>query len=292
MKKKIAIFLLAFFVFLSFRNAEPLFYTPRNWQKPVYDFSKNKLTQAQINIGKALFYDNILSKDNTVSCASCHSSYTAFAHTDHAVSHGIYNRTGNRNAPALQNLAWQPAFMMDGAINHLDMQALAPITNADEMDEKFEHVLAKLNQSKAYKTLYYKAYKDSAATGEKTLKCMSQFLLTLISANSKYDRVQQKKEKFTPQENNGYLLFQKNCGSCHAEPLFSTYEFATNGLKVDTFYNDLGRFNVTKKAADSLKFKIPSLRNIEYTAPYMHDGRFKKLSQVLNHYTNTVEKYL
>jgi cytochrome c peroxidase len=291
MKKVVYLLLIILIALLSFKTIEPLFTIPKGWQKPTYNFAQNKLTQEKINIGRALFYDNILSKDNSISCASCHLSFTAFAHTDHDLSHGIENKIGTRNAPAIFNLAWSNKFMWDGAINHLDAQALAPIHNPIEMNETIVHVVEKLNSSTLYKKLFYQAYKDSAITGEKTLKSIAQFLLTIQSYNSKYDSVIRKQSVFTLQEKNGYTLFQKNCESCHKEPLFTNNEFETNGLKADKLLKDIGRMKITHDVKDSLKFKIPSLRNIEYTYPYMHDGRFKKLMEVLNHYTNDVQPY-
>lgn len=261
---------------------------PAYFPKPVYDLKNNPLSASKIELGRVLFYDPLLSRDNTISCASCHSSYNAFAHTDHALSHGIADSIGTRNAPALMNLAWHNTFMWDGAVNHLDVQALAPITHPKEMGEKIENVVRQLQSSLLYRKLFYKAYNDSIVTGEKVLKALSQFQLTLISSNSKYDKVKQKKAAFTSQEQNGYTLFLKNCNVCHAEPLFSTYQFANNGLPVDTSLNDRGRWTITRNKHDSLLFKIPSLRNISYTYPYMHDGRFTKLNQVLNHYTKGI----
>lgn len=291
MRKFIYLLFIIFTGIVSFKSIEPLFVIPKGWPKPTYDFDNNQLTPEKINIGRALFYDNLLSKDTTTSCASCHLSYTAFAHTDHALSHGINNRIGKRNAPALFNLAWSKKLMWDGAINHLDAQALAPIHNKDEMDETITHVVDKLNESSLYRKLFYKAYKDSIITGEKTLKCIAQFLLTIQSYQSKYDSVMKHQTSFTNQQKNGYKLFQKNCASCHAEPLFTTNEFATNGLKVDTTLNDIGKMEITHNVKDSLVFKIPSLRNIEFTYPYMHDGRYKKISEVINYYTSTVQPY-
>lgn len=291
MKKIIYLILITFFGIVSFKTVEPLFVIPKGWQKPTYNFTENILTIEKINIGRSLFYDNILSKDNSISCSSCHLSYTAFAHTDHDLSHGIHNRIGSRNAPALFNLAWSKKLMWDGAVNHLDAQALAPIHNKDEMDETIAHVVEKLNESVLYKKLFLKAYKDSIITGEKTLKCIAQFLITIQSFNSKYDSVMIHQSLFTNQEANGYQLFQKNCSSCHKEPLFTTFDFETNGLKVDETLNDIGRMKITHDIKDSLKFKIPSLRNIEFSSPYMHDGRFKKLMDVLNHYTSSIQQY-
>lgn len=266
------------------------FVVPKNWPKPVYDFSKNSLSQSKIDLGRTLFYDPILSRNNTISCASCHSQYSAFTHIDHALSHGIDDKIGNRNSPALMNLAWQNVFMYDGAINHLDVQALAPISNPLEMDENISHVIKKLQSSKLYKGLFFKAFNDSIITGEHALKALSQFMLTLVSSNSKYDSVMRNQKQFTIQEKNGYELFKRNCATCHTEPLFTNYQFMNNGLAVDTTLNDFGRYGITKNTNDSLKFKVPTLRNIEFSYPYMHDGRFKKLSQVLNHYTEGVVK--
>lgn len=273
---------------LAFTATEHLFVIPTNWPKPVYDFSKNNLTEQKVLLGRALFYDPLLSKNNTISCSSCHSPYSAFTHVDHALSHGINDSIGNRNSPALMNLAWQTSFMWDGAINNIEVQSLAPISHPKEMGSSINEVVMKLQLSKLYCQLYTNAFGDSLVTGERTLKALAQFMLTIVSANSKYDKVMRKEEAFTAQEKNGYELFQKNCSSCHKEPLFTTNDFANNGLTRDTLLNDIGRMRITQNSKDSLKFKIPTLRNIEYTYPYMHDGRFKKLSQVLNHYTDGV----
>lgn len=277
-------------VLLAFTVAKDVFVIPANWPKPAYNFSNNKTTAEKVLLGRVLFYDPLLSKNNSISCANCHSQFSAFTHSDHALSHGINDSIGMRNSPALMNLAWQKTFMWDGAINNLDMQALAPISHPAEMGSSINDVIAKLQNKKIYRNLFYKAFKDSVVTGERTLKAISQFMLTLVSANSKYDKVMRKEESFTAQELKGYQLFQKNCSSCHKEPLFTTNDFANNGLAVDTILNDYGRMKITQNKNDSLKFKIPTLRNIEYTYPYMHDGRFKKLSQVLNHYTTGVHQ--
>jgi len=262
---------------------------PAYFPSPVYNFSNNPLTEAGINLGRALFYDPLLSKDGTVSCASCHSSYNAFAHTDHDLSHGINDQIGTRNAPALFNLAWQSSFMWDGAVNHLDMQALAPISHPAEMDEELSKVIEKLRSKSLYRKLSYQAFGDSLMTGEHLLKAFAQFQLTLVSANAKYDEVKKGEARFTVQEQSGYELFIQHCNSCHTEPLFSSYGFADNGLPIDTTLNDFGRWMITKQAADRMQFKTPSLRNLSYSYPYMHDGRFRKLSQVLDHYNGGIE---
>lgn len=285
--KKYVVVLLSFFLF-AFMLKENLFVVPENFPEPVYDFSKNKLTEHKILLGRNLFYEPLLSKNNTISCESCHSPFSAFTHIDHKLSHGIHDSIGTRNSPALMNLAWQKTFMWDGAVNNLDMQALAPIAHPAEMGSSIEEVVEKLNASEKYRKLFYNAFGDSTATGEKALKALSQFMLTLISANSKYDKVMQKETSFTEQEAKGYFLFKENCSSCHSEPLFTNGNFENNGLPVDSLLKDSGRMKITSNQNDSLKFKVPTLRNIAYSYPYMHDGRFKKLSEVLNHYTEGI----
>ena len=225
---------IAAFVLSAFIATQKLFNVPVNWPEPVYDFSKNPISESKVLLGRTLFYDPILSANNMISCASCHSPVSAFTHIDHALSHGIYDSIGTRNSPALMNLAWQKYFMWDGAVNNLDMQALAPITHPAEMGSSISTVLDKLNHSALYRGLYYDAFGDSIGTGEKTLKAISQFMLTLISSNSKYDKVMRKEESFTVQESNGYSIFINNCSVCHKEPLFTTNEFANNGLKIDS----------------------------------------------------------
>lgn len=291
MKLKATIIICIYVALVAFSwEDEAPFKIPENWPAPTYNFLNNPLSQNKIELGRALFYDNILSRNNTISCASCHSQFTAFAHVDHTLSHGIDDRIGTRNAPALMNLAWQKSFMWDGAINHLDMQALAPISHPKEMDEKIENVVSKLQNSELYPGFFYQAFGDSVITGEHLLKAVSQFMLTLVSANSKYDKVMLKQDVFTVQEQNGYQLFKKNCASCHQEPLFTNGDFENNGLPVDANLNDIGRAKITLNPSDKFKFKVPTLRNIEFSYPYMHDGRFKRLSDVLNHYTDGIHQ--
>ncbi len=289
MKTKLLVFLFLSIVLAGFQIAgDSLFEVPKGWPKPRFDFSKKPLSKETVELGRALFYDQILSRNNSVSCASCHSQYTAFTHVDHALSHGIDDRIGKRNSPALMNLAWQSLFMWDGAVNHIEVQALAPISNPLEMDENISSVVKKLSSTRLYQNLFYKAFGDSVITGERTLKAISQFMLTLVSSNSKYDSVMRKEACFSDQENRGYSLFKKHCSSCHTEPLFTNDRFENNGLPLDTTLMDKGRYAITQNSKDSLLFKVPTLRNIEFSFPYMHDGRFKKLSDVLKHYSNGI----
>ena len=266
------------------------FEVPKKFPKPVYDFKNNPLTEEGFQLGRQLFYDPILSKDNTISCASCHLQQTGFTHVDHDLSHGIEGKIGTRNSLTLQNLAWSKNFMWDGGVNHLDVQAIAPITSGVEMDETLENVIAKLQKSEKYQNLFQKAFGNKKITGQLTLKAISQFVVSLTTANSKYDKVIRNEEKFTPMEQKGYDLFKTNCASCHTEPLLASNNFKNNGLPIDTTLNDFGRMKITQNPKDSLLFKVPTLRNIEFTFPYMHDGRFKTLNEVVNHYNKGIQK--
>ncbi|MDP4827376.1 MAG: cytochrome-c peroxidase [Flavobacteriales bacterium] len=275
---------LALFLFSAVAVVQSSQLIPNNWPTPVYNISDDNLTVEKIQLGRLLFYDAILSRDGTISCSSCHSLYNAFAHTDHALSHGINDRIGRRNAPALMNLAWMSTFMWDGAINHLDMQALAPITHVDEMGESMPNVIDKLQGLSFYRKKFYEAFGDSTITGQHLLIAIAQFSSTLISANSKYDKVMLGSDTFSDVEQKGFTLFSERCAICHTPPLFTSNDFASNGIPIDSAIMDMGRMEVTSISADSLLFKIPSLRNVEFTYPYMHDGRFKSLYEVLNHY--------
>ncbi len=280
---------LLFLICLSFSNelSTPLFFeVPKKWPKPKYDFQKNPLTEEGFQLGRHLFYDPIISRDNTISCASCHLQQTGFTHVDHQLSHGIDGKIGNRNSLALINLAWNKVFMWDGGVNNLEVQPLNPITNPVEMDETLEHVIAKLQQSEKYKMLFTKAFGDNKITSQRLLKALAQFTVMLKSTNSKYDKVMRKEASFAKNEQHGYDLFKTNCASCHKEPLFNEDKFANNGLLIDQTLNDSGRIKISGKQEDYLRFRIPTLRNIQFTFPYMHDGRFKTLNEVIKHYNS------
>jgi cytochrome c peroxidase len=157
------------------------------------------------------------------------------------------------------------------------------------MDETMAHVVEKLQKSDKYKALFIKAFDTDKITGQLTLKALSQFLLMLTTSNSKYDKVIRNEEKFTEMEQKGYNLFKTNCASCHKEPLFTNGSFENNGLAIDTTLNDLGRMKITGDLKDKQKFKVPTLRNIQYTFPYMHDGRFQTLTEVIRYYNFNIQ---
>ncbi len=272
---------------LMFVPIDGLFYRPEKWPKPIYNFRDNPLTFEGYTLGRTLFYDPILSKDSTISCSSCHLQFTAFAHVDHPTSHGINSRAGKRNAPGLMNLAWYPNFHWDGGVLSLNGQAINPLTHPDEMGETLEGVLVKLNRNEAYKSEFKKVFGTERITTSHLLKALAQFTVSLVSANSKYDSVMRKESSFNEQEQRGYSLFLKHCNQCHTAPLFTNFEFKANGIGPNALINDSGRRVITGKASDAYLFRIPTLRNIEYSFPYMHDGRITKLKDVIHHYANS-----
>lgn len=297
MKTRWVLFLLILSVamFLRFTPDNPYFkinsvdvelHYPSYFPKPTYNFSQNKITPEGFTLGRRLFYDPILSKDYFISCASCHQQFAAFAHVDHTLAHGIYGRIGNRNAPGIQNLIWKDAFMQDGGITHLDLQPLAPITNSLEMDESLVNIIQKLKKDSSYVNQFYLAFGDSNINTKYIMKAFSQFMGLMISCNAKYDKVKQDKTSFKEDELAGYKLFKKNCASCHVEPLFTNNTYQINGVPIDTSLLDSGRIKITGNKDDFLKFKVPTLRNCEVTYPYMHDGRFRKLKDVVSFYVN------
>ncbi|WP_298396418.1 cytochrome c peroxidase [Flavobacterium sp.] len=295
MRKNSAILGLTIILFsiLGFSKLDftPIYFdVPENFPKPIYNFKNNPLSEEGFELGRKLFYDPILSKDSTISCASCHLQQTGFAHVDHDLSHGIDGKIGMRNALTLQNLAWSKHFQYDGGVNNLEVQPLNPITSAMEMNETVENVVKKLQFSQQYPKLFKQAFGSKKITGQLTLKALAQFVVSLTTSNSKYDKVLRKEDKFTEMEQKGYELFKQNCASCHKEPLFTSDQFENNGLPIDTTLNDFGRMKITQNPTDSLRFKVPTLRNIEFTFPYMHDGRFKKLNEVLKHYNTGIQQ--
>jgi cytochrome c peroxidase len=236
--------------------------------------------EAEFELGKRLFYDTLLSLDNSISCASCHAQLHSFADHNHAFSLGINKQFGRRNAPPLFNLAWHPHFMWDGGVNHLDFASLPAIESPIEMGETLSNVLQKLANQPIYPSLFLAAYGTAEINSQRFLKALAHFSAAIVSADSPYDAFKKGKKDLSIAELRGYSLFQQHCQSCHREPLFSTFGFASHGLPENPF--DLGRYEITGNPSDKGLFKIPTLRNLEFTYPYMHDGSIPTLMGVLN----------
>jgi cytochrome c peroxidase len=267
----------------SYKPSPVSFTSPKGWPETVYNFSGNPLTKEGIALGKKLFYDPALSSDSSISCASCHQPAAAFATYDHPLSHGVNNLT-TRNAPSLFNLAWQKELMLDGRAKSLEAQALLPLHSVDEMDATIPDLLKQLNANPGYKKMFTAAFGPSKITMDQLTRALSQFQLTLISANSKYDQVMRGEASFILPEKLGYEIFEKKCVSCHTPPLFTNYSYQNTAITRDPILKDNGRQKFTGLSADSLKFKVPSLRNVALTFPYGHDGRYYSILDVLTHY--------
>ena len=266
------------------------FKIPPGWPRPPVDiFAKNRLSEQGFQLGRKLFYDGRLSKDGNFPCASCHQQFAAFANYDHDLSHGFNNSFTKRNAPALFNLAWMTSMHWDGGINHIEVQPLAPLTAPNEMAENLDSVLRKLKKDTAYPRLFRAAFGTAEINSQRMLKALAQFVGTIISSDSKYDRIKRGQGEFTYNELNGYNIFKSKCAGCHKEPLFTDNSFRNNGMPMNKYTNDAGRMNISGNREDSLKFKVPSLRNVALTYPYMHDGRFFSLAQVIDHYISGIQ---
>jgi cytochrome c peroxidase len=262
--------------------------TPANFPALVYEVAKNPPTDATFELGRALFYDPRLSSDGTVSCGSCHQQKLAF--TDgRALAVGVGGRCSARSSPALQNLGWHRSFMADGGVRGLTLQALAPLTSAQEMNMPLADALAKLNADPEYRRRFEAIYGPGRIDTPQFLKALAQFTSALTSADSRYDKYVRHEVggTLTAVELRGRALFQQQCSSCHATDLFTDESFRNNGLD-RAFPVDSGRAHITLLPTDAGRFRVPSLRNVARTAPYMHDGRFATLEGVLGHYAHGV----
>jgi cytochrome c peroxidase len=262
---------------------------PLNFPAVEYDLKKNPITNNGFELGRSLFYDPILSRDGSISCGNCHIQSAAFSHRGHIVSHGINDLLGTRNAPAMANLAWQKDFFWDGGVSDLDLQPIGPIENPVEMDDKVLNVLQKLRAHPTYPDRFNEVFGSKEILTEHFLKALSQFMITLVSSNSRYDKyIRNEGEMLSDDELDGMKLVQQKCSPCHSSDLFTDQTYRNNGLDQSN-KTDEGRYIVTLNQADKFKFRVPTLRNAEVTAPYMHDGRFRNLELVLDHYANGVE---
>jgi cytochrome c peroxidase len=258
----------------------------------------NPLTREGIELGRRLFFEPLLSLNHSQSCASCHEPAHAFSQ-NLPVSRGAEGTPGTRNAMPLMNLAWKSSFFWDGRANSLRQQVLQPIQNSAEMHETLPGVIRKLRKSAAYPALFEKTFGTSDITSDRIARALEQFLLVQTADDSKFDRVLRGEAKLTPEEQRGFELFHTeydprhaqfgaDCFHCHGGPLFQSQTFANNGLDAEA--KDPGRYEATRLPGDKGKFAVPSLRNVELTGPYMHDGRFQNLEEVIEYYANGVKR--
>lgn len=245
-------------------------------------FYKNKPTQYGVQLGKKLFNDKRLSTDNSISCASCHLQTSAYADNNKQAI-GVNNAIGLRNTPPLQNLAFMDFYNWDGSKLSLEKQAIVPIITPEEMNTSIGEVIEKLKDDPEYTELLIKAFGDEKMTPDRIYKSIAQFEYTLISNNSKYDKVMQGMAVFKENEKRGYAIFKNKCVSCHSTALFTDQSFRNIGFPINENSNEAGRARVTGNMEDYMSFRVPSLRNIEYTAPYGSFGQFNSLKELLDY---------
>ncbi len=267
----------------------------------------NPMTVEGVNLGKKLFFDKILSADLSQSCSSCHMPSNAFDDSNR-FSIGINGIAGTRNAMPLFNLAWNNTgkFFWDGRAISLEEQALAPVTNPIEMNDTWVNVMSKLQSHSEYPSLFNKAFGTSIIDSNMVAKALAQYERTLMSGNSKMDKFLLRQVNLSASEARGLALFRKDptfdpisgavlsgggaCDHCHGDPtnpLWTSFAFENNGL--DNTHVDIGLAETTGRSSDIGKFKSPSLRNLVFTAPYMHDGRFQTIDEVLNFYNDSIK---
>ena len=243
----------------------------------------NKPTKYGVQLGEKLFHEKKFSGNNTISCASCHNPSNAFA-DDHAQAVGIHDRVGLRNTPPLQNLAFMKFYNWDGNKLTLESQPLVPIIMHEEMNSSILDVIGKLRNEYEYKELFRKAFGDEDITPDRIYRSLAQYEYTLISADSKYDKVKRNEgEAFTASEARGYRIFQQKCEGCHSTALFTDQSFRNIGFPLNPSTEEAGRARVTGVSTDYMSFRVPSLRNAEYTAPYGSFGQFPTLRSVLDY---------
>lgn len=256
---------------------------PPHFPPPHYEPGAPAYSKAGFELGRALFHDPILSVDGTISCASCHRQQDAFSDAGEALSTGVNGARGLRNSQPTFNMAWNRSFMWDGGITHLEVVPFAPIIDPLEMAADLSEVVARLNAHPTYPQRFKAVFGRNAVDDQQLFLALAQYMRNVVSADSPYDRHILQGGVLTDPQLQGLALFRTHCARCHTEPLFSDQGFHNNGLAPDA--EDVGRMRVTQDPADKWRFKTPTLRNVALTAPYMHDGRFTTLEQVVEHYS-------
>lgn len=288
------------------KKVEPL-YLPKNYKPYRFVMSRsfprpalprdNPLLEERVRLGRLLFNEPRMSRSLMLSCASCHRQEQAFSDV-FPLSSGVEDRKGTRNSMPLFNLAWKSSFFWDGRAESLRQQALMPIMDHVEMDDSLENVVAKISEVVGYQNAFERAFGSKEVSAEKISLALECFMLTLTSFDSKFDRAMAGKAQLSEQEKRGAeLFFTENeprtgqrgadCFHCHGGANFSDHQFHNNGVNSEL---DLGRYQFTKKDEDKGKFSTPSLRNVALTAPYMHDGRFATLEEVVAHYSGPMKR--
>lgn len=258
----------------------------------------NPLTKEGVKLGRMLFYEELLSSNNKISCATCHKQNLAFTDNE-KFSFGVDGTQTKRNSMSLANVLWVRNFFWDGRAEGLEAQSIVPLTDPHEMGQTLSVSSKKLQNTSNYPSLFKQAFGTDVISGDLIVKAIAQFERTLISSNSNYDKYLRGEYQLTTSELHGLELFSRgpqptqnirgaNCGHCHGSPKTFIELFHNNGLDISP--SDKGREDVTGQTIDRGRFRVATLRNIELTAPYMHDGRFNTLDEVLDHYSDHVKQ--
>jgi cytochrome c peroxidase len=267
---------------------------------PMPTAKNNQLTVEGAELGRYLFYDPILSIDSSFSCASCHRQENAFSDSPKRFSTGVNGDTLSRNTPPLFNLAWYPQLFWDGRANSLEDQVFHPVRDTSEMNLSWENAAQRVKENDFYRQKFRDVFGNTEIDSVLIARAIAQFERTIISANSKYDKVLRREDYFTPKEYEGFVIANDqtkgDCLHCHtsdANALGTTGEMSNNGLQ-EAFqpedFKDKGQGETSNNKDDIGKFKIPSFRNVALTAPYMHDGRFQTLEEVVDFYSEGVHE--
>ncbi|RCW92304.1 cytochrome-c peroxidase [Winogradskyella arenosi] len=268
---------------MAYNNPEITLEIPTDFPELNDAVYNNTPTEYGVALGEKLFFDTRLSADNSISCSSCHIQESAFAdHNPKAI--GIEGRIGLRNAPPVQNMAFMQVYNWDGNKLQLEDQPLVPIITHEEMDSSILEVMEKLEEDEAYIELFNLAFEGEGITADGIYNSIAQFEYTLISANSKYDKVKRNEgATFTASEAQGYAIFQDKCSSCHSTELFTDQSYRNIGFPINPNTEETGRARITGLAEDYMRFRVPSLRNIEHTTPYGSFGQFTTLEALLDY---------
>lgn len=253
--------------------------------KPMRVPKDNELTAAKIELGMQLYFDARLSRDNTVSCASCHDPKKGWSNGDNFAT-GVRGQRGGRSAPTIINSGYSYFQFWDGRAIQLEGQALGPIQNPIEMDLTMEECVKKLNAIEGYRKQFQSVF-GTDVTADGMAKAIASFERTVLSGNAPYDKFKAgDKDALSESAERGRKLFfgKANCSACHAGSSFSDFAFHNIGVSMDKDEPDVGRFSETKQLGDRGSFKTPTLREIARTAPYMHDGSLKTLEDVVEFY--------
>jgi cytochrome c peroxidase len=257
--------------------------------------ARNRLSKEGVELGKALFFDPGLSADGTVSCAGCHLPEKAFSDGVALTTKGVSGKALHRHSPSLFNLAWHEGLFWDGGANDLESMVFGPLTHPDEMARDLKDVINYINNHEKYPQMFQQAFLTDTVTSSAIGRSLAQFMRTILSDHSRYDLWIQNKITLSTEELKGYKVYQEQCSSCHTEGLFTDLKYHNNGL--DLVYANpaeleglfQGRYRITLDSQDMGAYKTPSLRNLSLTAPYMHDGRFTSLEDVLDHYAEGIQ---